>query len=289
MRQVYIHAGAHRTGTSSFQLCLAENRLALETAGYAFAYPGRDGAPGGRLRLQLPRPRHGVHRVKAFADAIRVHLNTIADPDRPLILSEENIPGPMRHFYDGRFFPASAKRLATLREALGRPKHLLYILRPYAELYVSAYRKRAEDNPVPDFATLRDAFLGMDRGWPELIAEMRDILEPERLTVLAFANRGSSVSLLQRLVTDAPEGLIEPQTQVNLSATDTALVALQQKYRAGEVLKRRSWQKIIRNHADDRAPTGFAAFNDADVAQLDKTWRRDLTAVAELSGVDFVG
>ena len=28
MRGVFIHAGAHRTGTSSFQLCLAQNRAA---------------------------------------------------------------------------------------------------------------------------------------------------------------------------------------------------------------------------------------------------------------------
>lgn len=57
-KPIYIHAGAHRSGSSSFQLCLSHNRAALMQAGYDLAYPSRDGAPMGELQMKLPRPRH---------------------------------------------------------------------------------------------------------------------------------------------------------------------------------------------------------------------------------------
>lgn len=288
---VYIHAGAHRTGTSSFQLCLHENRAALAAQGYDLAYPGRDGVPGGRLRMRLPRPRHGLHRVGQYAGALRAHLAGFrGGPGRALIVSEENISGPMRHFYEGRFFPASGKRLRVLAAALdGPPEHLLYVLRPYAEIFASAYRKRAEDNPVPPFAEIVPRLIQMDRGWPELLAEMRDLLRPRRMTVLRYENRGSSRALLARLVPGlSAQALREPQKAVNLSATDAALQALQARYRAGEVLTRPVWKRIVETHADDRSEQGFAAYGRAERRALEARYAADLERVAALAKITFL-
>ncbi|MFK7753552.1 MAG: hypothetical protein AB8B51_13480 [Sedimentitalea sp.] len=288
MSGIFIHAGAHRTGTSSFQQCLADNRARLEGAGYDVVYPGRDGAPGGRLRLDLPRPRHGEKRVPGFGESVARHLAGLRAPGRGLVLSEENIPGPMRHFYEGRFFPAAAKRFAAFAAGVGGISHVIYVLRPYSALYVSAYRKRAEDNAVPDFGDVAPAFLAMDRGWPELVAQMRDGLGA-RLSVVDYARRGSSVDLLRALVPEAAGlDLVEPARAVNLSATDAALIALQARYRAGEDLRRGAWQAVIGDHAQDTAPLGFAAFSEADKAVLDTRYARDLERVAALDGVDLI-
>lgn len=289
-RPVHIHAGAHRTGTSSFQLCLAENAPALDRHSIDAVYPGRDGVPGGRLRLNLPRPRHGAKRVPEFAEELRAHLARLAPGlDRGLVISEENIPGPMRHFYQGRFYPASAMRLAALAQAVGRPRHVVLVLRPYDALYVSAYRKRAEDNPVPPFADLVPRFLAMDRGWPELVVEFRDILRPEQLTVIDFARRGSSVALLRRLVPEvAGEDLKEPDQVVNLSATDAGLALLQARYRAGEVLDRKVWQAVIAEFRSDTTVSGFAKFSDVDQDLLRARYARDLARIATLEGVELI-
>jgi hypothetical protein len=289
-KPVYIHAGAHRTGTSSFQLCLSQNRAALAAAGYDVAFPGRDGVAGGRLRLRLPRPRHGAKRLPHFSAAAREHLDGLSPaPDRGLILSEENIPGPMIHFYDGLFFPAAAKRLRTLVSALDNPPvHVLYVVRSYAEIYVSAYRKRAEDNPVPPFDDLVPRFMAMDRGWPELLVEMRDILRADRITVLPYAGRASCLGLLARLLPDLEvSGLREPQTTMNLSATDTALAALQTRYRAGETLARQDWRSVLKQYENIRQPTGFAAFSEADAKLLDAKYLMDLARIAALPGITF--
>lgn len=287
-KAVFIHAGAHRTGSSSFQMCLNENRDVLSAAGFDLAYPGRDGVPGGRLRLRLPRPRHGAKRIPAFADGVRQHLTALSPaPERGLILSEENIPGPMRHFQEGRFFPASVNRFRALAAALeAPPRHLLIVVRPYAELFVSAFRKRAEDNAVQPFAELVPALLSMDRGWPDLVADFQTHLSPERLTVVPYARRGDSRGLLAQLVPDLdPAGLAEPDLAVNLSATDAALVALQARYHAGEDLKRRQWKAVIADHAGATEPLGFAAFQPDARETLDARYRTDLDRIAEMRGV----
>ncbi|MEL6451387.1 MAG: hypothetical protein AAFQ19_09005 [Pseudomonadota bacterium] len=283
---IYIHAGAHRTGTSSLQMCLHENRDALGQAGFALAYPGRDGIPSGTLALRLPGTI-GVTEPDAVARAQKT-LDDHAG-DRPLILSEENIPGRMYHFMKGQFYPLAEARCDVLRAAWGGPiAHLLFVVRPYDQMYMSGFRKRAEDNAVPSFDSLRPAYMAMDRGWPELVTAMMDILRPEAMTVIPYARRGSSADLVGRLVPGIPGGaLIEPDRVVNLSATDAGLEALQAVYHAGDKLPRAKWKAVIRAYAEDRAPRGFAAFTEAESAELAGRYASDLKQIEWMPGVTF--
>lgn len=291
-KPVFLHIGAHRTGTSSFQMCLDLNRAALDAAGFDLAYPGRDGIPGGRLRLKLPGPGHKAPQemIPRAARAIAAHS---ADPARALILSEENIPGRMFHFYQGRFYPAAEARLTVLQAALQnlgaeRITRVLLVLRPYDRLFASAYRKRAEDNSVPPFADLVPKFLAMDRGWPALVRAVKSILAPEELIVVDYARRGGSSDLLRRLVPDLDIPLEEPGRVMNLSATDAALDALQLRYRAGETLERADWQEVIRTHADQRDPTGFAAFSERDSNVLSERYAAHLDKIGRIRGITFL-
>ncbi len=288
--EVFIHAGAHRTGTSSFQQCLWDNHGALHGAGYDLAYPGRDGAPGGRLRLRLPRPRHGEKRKDQFARAVAAHLAEICPDQRgKVLISEENIPGPMRHFYEGKFFPAAEKRIAALAQGIGPVAHVVYVLRPYAALYASAWRKRAEDNPVPPFADLADRFAQMDRGWPAIVSALRDGLKGARFTVLDYGQRGRSVDLLRRLVPDLTAAdLTEPEDVVNLSATDAALEALQARYHAGETLDRVAWKAVLASHASDEASRGLTDYPGPVRQALETRYARDLEQIDGMEGVTFV-
>ena len=168
------------------------------------------------------------------------------------------------------------------------PVHVLYVVRSYAELFVSAYRKRAEDNPVAPFAEIVPNFMAMDRGWPELLGEMRDTLGAEKLTVLPYEARGSSRDLLKQLVPRlAGEELAEPSRTVNLSATDTALEALQKRYQAGETLPRRVWQRIMQENANITERTGFAGFPEPERQALQARYDTDLARLAEMPGISF--
>lgn len=288
--QVFIHAGAHRTGTSSFQMCLDQNADVLRAAGYDLAYPGRDGIPGGKLKMKLPSPRHGVKQAKGFVDPARAELEKRRQGRARLILSEENIPGRMLHFTQGQFYPARLNRLRVLRDALPGPvAHLIYVLRPYDDLFVSAYRKRAEDIAVEPFSHFVPGLMAVTEGWPDLMQNFRDLLAPARLTVLDYAARGSSRSVLARLLPDVPEdALQEPGRVLNLSATDAALAELQRRYRAGEVLDGRAARDVMARHADTRDSLGLAAFSDADRATLRARYQADLDRLRVMPGIDLV-
>lgn len=290
-KSIYIHAGAHRTGTSSFQHCLHDNRALLQGLGLDVAYPGRDGVPRGKLRLRLPSPRHKRKSAPDFAAIVASHIDALSpDKSRRLILSEENIPGRMFHFLHGQFYPAAELRLTALAKALvSPPKHILFVVRSYDEMYMSGYRKRAEDNAVAPFENGIPNYLAMDRGWPELIAMMRDILRPEQISVLPYEHRGQSRALLGRLMPELDVNqLAEPSRLMNLSATDAALEVLQKHYHAGDDLTRPQWKDIVQTYSDNREQRGFAAFSDQDAEVLQHRYQEDLSRIADLDDVTFL-
>lgn len=288
--RVYLHAGAHRTGTSSFQMCLDENADALREAGYDLAYPGRDGIPGGKLKMKLPSPRHGPKKAKDFTAPARAEIDKLCRGRARLILSEENIPGRMLHFTQGHFYPAKANRLRILREALPGPvEHLVYVLRPYDELFVSAYRKRAEDIAVEPFAHFVPGLMSVTEGWPELVSAFQEHLRPARITVLTYAARGTSRDLLAQLVPGLKvDALREPSRQLNLSPTDAALQELQARYQAGETLGKTQFRAVMDRHAEARGSLGLAAFSEPDRATLRARYSADLGRLRAMPEVTLI-
>ncbi|WP_298678297.1 hypothetical protein [uncultured Lentibacter sp.] len=289
-RKVYLHVGAHRTGTSSFQLCLALNRARLAEEGYDLAYPGRDGAPGGTLRLRLPRPRMGAEHLPEYVRktqrALEAHLSA---QRQKLILSEENLPGLIVHYFKGRLYPNRRRRLQAFRgglEAVGAEvAHLVLVIRPYAALFVSGYRKHAEDNPVPPFSDYAQRMADFAGGWPQTVQALQNVLRPARLTVVDYGARGQSRALLAELVGGSAARFEEPARALNTSATDAALEHLQQLYHGGQRLERPAWQEVIARYAEARSPRGFAAFEAAQSARLEARYAADLQALAQMDGV----
>lgn len=119
-KKIYVHEGVHRSGTSSFQICLGQNCDLLETRGFDLAYPGRDGAPQGKLKLRFPGRKEDEGKVAVMAKRA-AHNIAIAtsDPARDLILSEENIPGRIYPMFKRRLFLDASKRAGMMLIALG--------------------------------------------------------------------------------------------------------------------------------------------------------------------------
>jgi len=289
-RAVYLHAGGHRTGSSSVQLCLAENRDVLERRGYALGYSARDGAPDGTLKLKLPEPRHGGEEIARLTEQARREIDRVAGGSDRLIVSEENVPGRMMHLYTGRFFPAAEVRAQALAQALGGPvAHLVYVVRDYPGFFVSAHRKRAVQRPVPGFAAFRAALDGLDRGWPELIALLQAQLRPQRFTVVDYTRRGQSRDLLGLLLPDVDAGdLCEPDKVMNLSATDRALEAVQARFETGGKPAQADIDALIAAHADDRSEFGFAAFPEAERHRWQARYAADLDRIAAMADITLV-
>ncbi|MEP1765089.1 MAG: hypothetical protein ABJJ53_00325 [Sulfitobacter sp.] len=287
-KPLYVHLGAHRTGTSSFQMMLAENRDLLTRSGYDLAYPGRDDIPQGDLRLRLPAPRNKGKWEDRFLPGATKELSRFSSADsHSLILSEENIPGKMIHFPSGQFYPAAEKRLHVLAGAAQAPVlRAVLVVRAYTGLFVSAWRKRAEDNPSPPFEQGRQNMLRMDRGWPELVKLVLKHLRVQELVVVEYGRRGSSVDLGGILVPElAALPLVEPARRMNHSATDAAMVELQKRYHAGETLARTDWQQIIAEHRDDKASYGVSEFTNRQTRILEGRYQEHLDEIAEMPTV----
>ena len=290
-KPLYVHLGAHRTGTSSFQMMLAENRDLLAQAGFDIAYPGRDDIPQGDLRLKLPDPRNLKQWEAKFLPAATAELQRHAtESSHAMILSEENIPGRLIHFPSGQFYPVAEVRLQTLAAAAQAPVlRAVLVVRDYTGLYVSAYRKRAEDNKSPPFAEGRRNMLEMDRGWPDLVRLIFKHLKVQELVVIDYGRRGRSVDILGMLVPElAGVALREPARRMNHSATDAALVALQERYQAGETLTREAWQQIIAEHRDDKESRGVSEFTKRQTRILQGRYREHLDEIAAMPAVMFL-
>jgi hypothetical protein len=287
-KPLYVHLGAHRTGTSSFQMMLAQNRDLLAREGYDIAYPGRDDIPQGDLRLRLPHPRNQAQWESDFVPQATRELARFATPDsHALILSEENIPGRMIHFADGQFYPAAEARLQTLAAAARAPVlRAVLVVRAYAELYVSAWRKRAEDNHSLPFADGRQNMLRMKRGWPDLVRLIFRHLKVQELVVIDYARRGRSVDTVRMLVPELVQvPLREPARRLNHSATDAALVELQARYSRGEVLARADWQAIIAAHRDDKESRGISEFSKRQRRILQGRYAEHIDEIAAMPAV----
>lgn len=290
-KPIYVHLGAHRTGTSSFQMMLAVNRDLLAQAGFDVAYPGRDDIPQGDLGLRLPDPRNMDQWERRFVPVVREELARIATPDsHAMILSEENIPGRMIHFAAGQFYPAAQARLQTLAAAAGAPVlRAVLVVRDYRELFISAWRKRAEDNASDPFDDGRRHMLEMDRGWPDLVRLILRHLKVQELVVIDYARRGRSVDVLGMLVPElAAVPLREPVRRMNHSATDAALVALQERYHRGETLAREQWQQIIAEHREDKASRGVSEFTKRQRRILEGRYAEHLEEIAAMPAVQML-
>ncbi len=288
--QIFAHIGAHRTGTSSFQLCLELNRDVIRAQGYREGFPARDGVQSGQLSLRLPQPRHDD--IHEFTGRIRrqVARDPMNYPAHPIVISEENIIGGLFHFEQGKFYPAAEKRFRTLNAALEtRPHRVLLVIRDYAPLYVSCFRQRAVDRKVGNFRDGVPQYLAMDRGWPELVIAIQQVLQPDHLVVVRYENRGQSRDLLHHLLPDLPlDQLREPDRSLNMRGTDAALMALQTRYRTGQDLSRWDRRKLLQDMADDTRDLGFAAFTQAETRALAARYQSDLQRLTQMPGFTLI-
>ncbi len=290
MARVLIHVGAHRTGSSAFQMFLDLNADALRAQNLDLAYPSRDGAEGGKLRLFLPAPTHERAAVDWRVGKASYNLaRQVTDPDRRLVLSEENLLGRLDPFARGRFYPFCAARTRFLARVLkGRQVgRILLVVRPYDSMFVSAFRKLSEYREMPDFNATRAEMTAFEGdGWPEVALTLIRELAPRKLMILPYQRPRREVDLARALVPGLQtEGLREPAHPVNASLSDAALIELQKRYAAGEPSNRAVTEQLRAEYADAEPPRPYAAFTPEQKTALRARYEADLSTLRLLMGV----
>ncbi len=290
-RDIFIHAGSHRAGSSALQMFLDVNAAAIRAQGIDPVYPGRDGAAGGAFRFRVPAPRDKAGKVKARFDITQGSFERMAPGSGPVILSEENIPGRMRPLFQGRFFPEADHRAGFLARVLGpnRVARLTLVLRPYDELFTSAYRKLAATRRLPPFAGLAPKMLDSPIGWPEVVAKLAEALRPGEIRVLRYCPRPQAeiAAAICPLLDTGP--LVEHAAPVNASLPDAALFALQARYGAGAEPGEALIAEVRAETEGRAAPEPFAGFNENGRAKLRARFEDDLARLAKMPGVTVEG
>ncbi|MEL7344749.1 MAG: hypothetical protein AAFN59_07800 [Pseudomonadota bacterium] len=288
MGDLYLHLGGHRTGSSSLQLAMEMNAEAFHGAGIDTAYPSRDGAQGGRLRLRLLKRVTGGQGPIANAERVRAHLKDhMRDDTRSLLVSDENVLGAVAELAAGHFYRTVRRRCRVLGAALWtQPRRVVLVTRPYGDLFASAYRFQASIAPVAPFEDVVSAMETFKGGWLRPIEHIMGFLKPQELVVVDYSKRGSSAALLGRLT--GLEGLKEPARRVNLSATDAAIVAIQARLASGQDASRETLRDLVVEHCHDTQDFGIAAIPQALNAALLQRYEADLDEVSKRSDVTLV-
>lgn len=203
---IVLHAGAHRTGTTSFQHYLRAHQSALGARGIGFWGPWRtrDG-----LLADVAQPP--VHPGAARRAAGRVRINLRRSETRgiaQLVVSDENMLGtPRRSLRQGVLYHDAGQRMARLAQAFGQPGRVVLQIRSLDAWWASAMAHMIpRGEAVPDAARIA-AIARSGRSWRHVIADVACACPGSEILVTPFERFGNCPDLLLRAMTglgDAP-------------------------------------------------------------------------------------
>ena len=289
---IYMHLGAHRTGTGSFQEFLASNADNFADFGINLAVANRDGMSGGTFNLRLPDARHFR---SGDLDDRREFLKTAVQESKinsrsRTILSEENIPGSFNSIFSENPYGAAFDRMSFFNSGLKvKVRRVLFVVRSYDTFLPSAYRKRCEFRKIGPFDEYAAEHMNAKRGWPELVQDIRSSIDPEELIVLTYEDRWSHLEMLEHLMPESTQVGFEPlKRRFNVSATDAACRAMQAHFASGKKLSPDGLAALIRKYADDTSGPPIAQFSDSNRAILQSKYADDINRIRKMSGVILV-
>ncbi len=190
--KVVLHIGAHRTGTTSLQSGLRQNRFNLRKNGVVFWGPQqlRGETFSGLLRREETQAQaHTKILVRRNCATIGFALDRLRRTGQThLVISEENIMGMMReNITGGCLYPNLAGRLARFRRAFdGQRLRVVLAVRPYQAYWTSVLGHllpRGLTMPGPDAL---ESLAQEQRGWRDVIADVGTAFPGAEIVVWGF-------------------------------------------------------------------------------------------------------
>ena len=187
--QIVLHIGAHRTGTTSLQAFMQQNRRALRDLGIAYWGPKR--IRGQRYRGLSPGPAIGK------AACLDRHLLLRLDDDlereavrgaQVLVISDENMIGSMRHNLRHRsLYPEAGARIARYIEAFGgQVSALTMSIRSQDQWWRSALAYLGRNGGLHADEILRARIAADPRGWCQVVRDVAQVAGTAKMRVLPF-------------------------------------------------------------------------------------------------------
>lgn len=258
---VHLHLGAHRTGSTAFQIMLSDNAASLGAQGMRVGFPSRGRVPNGQLQTYLePQALSDPEQLEIQIAQNRADIAQIVGDGegQQSLLSEENFIGGMISFQQGKFYPHARERMILLKKVLQPAEvgNVMLMIRAYDTLFVSAFRKRAENQLVPNYDVVRRRQAEFEGGWPKVVDDILSELKPRNLFVVPYRRERDDLALLGLLCPQVDTTKLQPSVgQVNASFPDAVLFEIQRRRRAGERLdwaEKRAIHKAYSGRATDQ-------------------------------------
>lgn len=199
--QLTLHIGAHRTGSTALQQLCRRRRDWLRAQGIAFWGPRTMRA--GRRRDFVPRVARGggpgATRPDLAGIVREMHLAFAAEAESGIdhiLVSEENLLGAMAETYaDGTLYWDARNWLAAAAELFPVPPTRIFLcIRDYASLAVSIYSHLICRRPMGPFDDRRMMRLGEDRGWVDVVRDIRAVFPDSRIMLWPYEASPQAVS-----------------------------------------------------------------------------------------------
>lgn len=217
--EVILHIGAHRTGTTTLQRSLQQNRHNLTKNGTIVWGPSvtRGGMFSGLLRANHADDDQTQRLIDRNRGVISIELERLAQRGvKRLIVSEENILGSMRNnLRSGMLYPDLGKRLVRFQQVFGSVcTRVAMAIRPYEDYWASAiaYAIPAGHRAMgPDDL---DRLVTQPRSWRRVISDVAAAFPGGEVAVWEFDQMIGHPERQFRVLT-GDEGRIRPSGDIH--------------------------------------------------------------------------
>jgi len=233
LMDIFLHVGAHRTATTSFQHYLHANTRPIKALGVSVWGPRqvRNGLFSGIFPKYRAAPNPAS--VKRACGRVSLQLAKISDAGTSkLLVSEENMIGSARQcVHNAMLYPAIGERMARFDEVFGhRVKRVMLTMRSPDMWWSSAIGYTvSRGHTVPDDAAI-GSIAASPRSWRDVITDLACALPDTKIQVSTFEEYAARPDALFARITDEPA---PPNTQTfwrNRTPDLTALRRLLAEY-----------------------------------------------------------
>lgn len=284
-----IHLGAHKTASTHLQQALRARRAALDAAGVACLGPAE--LRKGPLALGAVARGDGP----VVEGKLRQALSARLQPGRRLLLSDENLLGPLLpkgHMPVEQLYPQADARLSRILRATGQEDATVFLaLRDPAGFLVSSYSQRLMSGRLLPF---RDFLAGRDLAqvrWSELVGRLAAVPGVARLVVWRFEDYPAVAPqvLAEMLPPELAAQVRLAEGRVNQGLSQVAHDALMRGKPGLTVMQVRALAATLRKEfpKSPDAP-GFMPVSAEDLARSHAAYAADMARVAAMPAVRYL-
>ncbi|MGV3551984.1 hypothetical protein [Rhizobium sp.] len=189
-RKIILHCGAPKTGSTSFQHMLYDNRERMLKAGFYYPAVSRKKREEDDIRIVLSNLKGEGHRKKEVAHARRLIEKLFAETGaHTLIISNESLLGKPAIKSNKNFLPKADDSARLIAEALeGYDVDVRYFIRDFAGFLPSWYVQQVRMGDDMAFESFAKTYHFDRATWAPSVASLRRHFGTERVEVYDHAD-----------------------------------------------------------------------------------------------------